>query len=92
MIEYKIQNEAMLSFAKIADDYVMIEAGKKKVKILGIEKFNQIKAYETINDRMFKAFEHEGTAYISFYDEEKLMIIDMKNIDKYKIISSKESF
>jgi hypothetical protein len=94
LLEYKINNETILTFSKISEELLIVEAGKKKVKLLNLDTFTQLKQYELINDRLFKAFEFEGLAYLTFYDEEKIMIIDPKTWDKSapKVINSKESF
>jgi hypothetical protein len=51
-----------------------------------------VKEYEFFNDRLFKAFEYNNTAYLSFYDEEKIVVFDIKTPLKTKNLTSREAF
>ena len=37
-------------------------------------------------------FEYNDTAYLSFYDEERILIFDIKTYDKTRFIETKEAF
>lgn len=39
LLEYKINNETILTFSKIGEDLLIVEAGKKKVKLLSLSTF-----------------------------------------------------
>jgi hypothetical protein len=58
-----------------------------------------VKSIESINDRLFKGFYYNGWIFLSFYDEEKLLYFNEKEIsggnaskNSIKEISTNESF
>jgi len=76
-----VENQAILSFSILGNNLLGVECGKKKIRILEMDEFKVVREINGINDRLFKGFYYKDIAFLSFYDEEKLIYFNTKNLN-----------